>query len=244
MNLKIISLISFIYINILRVRDCQYCGTNIFDPKFKKSSGLIHYFPFYYNTHDVISEFDLYDGFNANLTFGRPNRSSSYLSLRSGYYKFPPIQSMNSDFSVLLWVKVNSNQNWQRVLDFGNGQYSDNFVCALSYGTTLTPAFQIYIRSGLSFTVLSSIQLKLNTWYYLAYVLSYPTAYIYIDGEVKGILNITNRQQNITRRINFIGKSNWYGDPNADADFDELKIFNRGLTREEILFEMNNEVFL
>jgi hypothetical protein len=33
-------------------------------------------------------------------------------------------------------------------------------------------------------------------------------------------------------------------DPNGDSDLDELKIFNRGLSKEEILFEMNNEVFL
>ena len=47
--------------------------------------------------------------------------------------------------------------------------------------------------------------------------------------------------------INYIGRSSWYeyaDNIDADADFDELKIFNRGLTKQEILFEMNNEIFL
>ena len=59
-----------------------------------------------------------------------------------------------------------------------------------------------------------------------------------------GAANVTNRQLNVKRNISYIGKSNWIADSNADADFDELKIFNRGLTKQEILFEMNNEIFL
>ena len=243
MILKLTIAFMFIFISQFSV-NLQQCGKNVFDSKFKKSTGLVHYFPFYYNTHDVISEFDLKEGSNVSLTFGRPNKLSSYLNIRSGYYKFRPTQAMNNDFSVLLWAKVNSKQDWQRVIDFGNGALSNNIVCSLAVGPTLTPAFQYYIGSNITFFLISSIELQLNTWHYLAYVLSYPTAYIYIDGQLTGSMNIIGRQLSITRNNSYIGRSNWMNDADVDAAFDELKIFNRSLTRDEVLFEMNNEIFL
>ena len=46
----------------------------------------------------------------------------------------------------------------------------------------------------------------------------------------------------VQRSSNFIGRSNWYHggtDQDADADFDDLKIFNRALSQQEIKIHMN-----
>ena len=43
----------------------------------------------------------------------------------------------------------------------------------------------------------------------------------------------------VNRTSNFIDRSNW-GDPNPDAIFDDLKLFNRALTQKEIQFEKDN----
>ena len=47
---------------------------------------------------------------------------------------------------------------------------------------------------------------------------------------------------NVVRDSNFIGRSNWFlnGDKDVDADFDNLKIFNRALTQKELQLEMTN----
>ena len=48
--------------------------------------------------------------------------------------------------------------------------------------------------------------------------------------------------KNITRTSNYIGRSNWMVDQDANADYDDLKIFDRSLNQQEILFEKNNNL--
>jgi hypothetical protein len=80
--------------------------------------------------------------------------------------------------------------------------------------------------------------INLNQWYFISFVLSGTTGYIYINGnKVKtSTLNVPN---NIIRTLNYIGKSNWaaYGDPNADAIYDEVKIYQGSLSSADILNE-------
>ncbi len=46
--------------------------------------------------------------------------------------------------------------------------------------------------------------------------------------------------RNLTRAQCFFGKSNWGGDPAANADFDEIKFFNRVLSLAEIISDFNS----
>jgi hypothetical protein len=71
-----------------------------------KTSGLIHYWPFFMNVHDIINEADLYEGSNVTLTQNRFYKSDSALSLTQGYYKMPPRVYFNGNFSLLTWVKI------------------------------------------------------------------------------------------------------------------------------------------
>jgi hypothetical protein len=94
------------------------------------------------------------------------------------------------------------------------------------------------------------IALGINQWQHLACVYSFPYYFIYIDGTLVtapgsqttySSFNIKNE----TRTSNFVGRSNWYingVDQDADADFDDLKIFNRSLSQQEIQSEMNNNL--
>jgi len=61
----------------------------------------------------------------------------------------------------------------------------------------------------------------------------------YIDAFLVGTGVSSSPPSNIIRSSNFIGRSNWYfasqsTDPDADADLDEIRLFNRGLTQQEI----------
>jgi len=75
--------------------------------------------------------------------------------------------------------------------------------------------------------------LTLNKWQNLAFTLSSPTAFIYIDGVLtgNGMFEQYNIPQILFRSINFIGKGNWYSSLSTqsllDADLDEIKIFNQ-----------------
>ena len=65
------------------------------------------------------------------------------------------------------------------------------------------------------------------------------TLKLYLNGtfiqsaEIKGPV-----LQNVTRKINYIGKSNWPSFANANGTIDDLKIFKRALMDTDILREM------
>ncbi len=91
----------------------------------------------------------------------------------------------------------------------------------------------------------SSQQLEKDKWQHVTFVLSLPNVFIYIDGQLAGNDTATDIPMNVTRSVNYLGRSMWSSlDTDLNADLDELKIFNRALTNEEILFEMNNEIFI
>ena len=105
----------------------------------------------------------------------------------------------------------------------------------LTFNTFGRPQGAIYYNSTYSKWITSSNALLLNTWTHLAYVLEIPNAFLYLNGTK--VASLTNLMEpiNFTRTNNFIGRSNG-GDPNADAVYDDLKIFKRGLNENEILF--------
>ncbi len=76
---------------------------------------------------------------------------------------------------------------------------------------------------------------------------SLQTAKIYLNGTLVGngtcSSNPACRPTNVTRTLNFIGKSNW-GDANINAILDEIKIFSSALNQTEVQLEMTNDFYL
>ncbi len=184
----------------------------------------------------------MFGGVNAGLTDDRFNNSKSALKLAVGYYQVPPGVYFNSDFCVMAWVKIRSIKYWSRILDFGNGSPFDNILIATSELTSGRSAFHVFSTNNYIIELYSDTLLPINQWIHLSFVLIKPTAYFYINGQLDKMGSGSN-PPNVVRTNNFIGRSNWFGtasDEHADTDYDDLKIFKRGLSEEEIRFEMNN----
>jgi hypothetical protein len=222
----------------------------IYQKKSKSASSLINYWAFNGNVDDSIGNAHLYGGVNAALTFDRFGRPNSALSLTSGYYKIPPgVFFSGTQFTIMAWVKVGTFISNSRLIDFGNGPNQDNIVSILNHFTTSKPT--LFLQSGNNYFFDSStITLNLNQWQHLACVYSFPYYSFYIDGIDTTLPGSKMSFESyslysVQRSSNFIGRSNWqaYGfDNDADADFDDLKIFNRALSKNEITFEMNNNL--
>ncbi len=213
---------------------------------FRPSTGLTNYWIFNGDVNDAIGDAHLYDGLSASLTFDRFGRENSALSLINGYYRVPPgVYFSGTRISFMAWVKVRNYGSYSKLIDFGNGQ-TENIQLSLSNSDTGKP-YSYFSSGSLSIWGDSNSRLILNKWQHLAYVFSFPNYFIYIDGiEVTTPGSKTSYASfsfaNVIRSSNFIGRSNWAGNSNADADFDDLKIFNRALTAQEIQFEMNNNL--
>jgi hypothetical protein len=154
--------------------------------------------------------------------------TDDYVALPAGVY-------FTGDFTIECWVYPRSFANWARIIDFGNGAGSNNVLLSYTYGTSGAPGFYV---EGSQFQ--ASQTLPLNQWSHIAATLSGTTATIYINGVAAGSSTVPV-PVNITRNNCYIGKSNW-GDPYADASFDELRIWNTAKTPAEIQSSMYTEL--
>ena len=234
-------------------RTSKCCETNKinlnFNSKFIQTKGLIHYWPFNSNVNDIVGLSHLVNGINASLSNDRFNKPLSSLCLKTGYYKLPSgIYFPNSNFTIAAWANVNKFNKWSRLIQFADGNDSRNAIdISFTNYTYGFPSFSIRNQSN-QFRVISPAPLTKNNWFYIACTYEYPYLSLYLDGilmiSLRSPIYILNIDK--TRSFVYIGRS-WNeqnGDMNADAKIDELKIFNRALTNEEILFEMNNEIFI
>jgi hypothetical protein len=151
------------------------------------------------------------------------------------YVSLPPAVYFNGNFTIECWVYPKSFANWARIIDFGNGAGSDNVLLAYTYGTSGAPGFYV---EGNQFQATQT--LPLNQWSHVAATLNGSTATIYINGVAAGASTFST-PVNIVRNYCYIGKSNW-GDPYANAIFDELRIWNTAKTQAEIQASMNTEL--
>ncbi len=157
------------------------------------------------------------------------NGGSNYVSLPAGVY-------FSGDFTIECWVYPKSFDNWARVMDFGNGAGNNCVLLAYTYGTSGSPGFYV---GGSQFA--ANQTLPLNQWSHIAATLSGNTATIYINGVAAGTANFPV-PANVIRNNCYIGKSNWGGDPYANAAFDELRIWNFAKTQSQIQASMDAEL--
>ena len=141
------------------------------------------------------------------------------------------------NFTITVWCNFRTFTDWERVLDFGNGAYSDNVILAL-WNDQNQVYGQAYNYNYTYDLTLSIQKIQLNVWYHVAFVLNAQYGYVYTNGVLIST-NLLNQCNPVNRTSNFIGRSNWhaYGDLNADAIFDDIKIFNRSLSSDQVLFE-------
>lgn len=82
--------------------------------------------------------------------------------------------------------------------------------------------------------------LVLNQWVHLAAVMDDDKAFFYINGVLQGSASGWPSVLPVNRSFCFIGRSNMYpNDQDADAYFDEIRIYNRTLSETEINDVMN-----
>ena len=186
----------------------------------------------------------MFGGANYSFTNNRFNKPLSAISLNTGYLNIPASDFFGTGkFTIMAWVKVRNYNRWSRLVDFGLsglGSY-DNIGVALSYINTGKPRLSMRIGATSALSILPAAQtLLLETWEHLACTFEFPNAFTYIDGSM--VINATSSGPITTeiRDRNYLGRSwNYPSDFDADADIDDLKIFNRALSKQEILDEMN-----
>ncbi|CAF0898168.1 unnamed protein product [Brachionus calyciflorus] len=206
---------------------------------FRSLSDLSFYWPFF---EGVIS--DLINGKNLitirAITHVRDrfNNTRSAIGLSSNYLKIPLENFFQGDFTIMLWYRKFSTTNFQRIIECGSRE-DDSILMSASYSDVQTTFFKIYdTMNDLNDTaksVIGKTPIVLNIWYHLTFVLQGSNGYIYVNGILDGQGDL-NFPKNIFRSSCHLGGS-LKANILATAIFDDLKIFNRALSINEIINE-------
>jgi hypothetical protein len=205
----------------------------ILDSKY----GVLNHCPSNYwpmsSLSDVAGGANLFGGANFSFVPDRRCSPNSAIYFNQGYLQVPEGVYFSGDFTFTAWIYLKSYQSNSRIFEFGNGQPNDNVALSMNGATPQLFVFT-FIGTSISLFVASAI-INLNEWYFVAFVLNGTTGYIYVNSDqvTTGTLYVPI---NIIRKNNYIGKSNW-NEPNADAIYDELKIYQEAFSSADILNE-------
>jgi hypothetical protein len=161
------------------------------------------------------------------------------------FWSLPPaVYFTGTPLTIMAWIRVHTCTNWDRLLDCGNNSQNDNVLLVLSYyGDSCSPRFDVYSGSSPTHTGLHNFKFG-YTWAHVAATVSEERrAVVYVNGAVvstSSSAHLFNSPRNVTRTKCFLGKSNWNVDAYANADFDEIKFYNRALSREDVDFDFRN----
>lgn len=193
---------------------------------------------------------------NFNGTNHLDGLNADYAQVKEGsnFTGFNDANGFSGSFTIQSWIYINSNANWNRIIDFGNGANVNCVLFTNNFDQTGRPGLHIEGDQFACNRVLTN-----DIWHHVVATFSYPSAYvnnnitygiakIYIDGEdvtaANNAIMYMRRPANLNRTRCYIGRSNWWDAAEHDADFNggmgALQIYNRALYASEVLSNYNN----
>ena len=144
--------------------------------------------------------------------------------------QLPPACANLSNLTICLWVYLRDRSTtWQRLFDFGNG--TDQYMFLTPYSGS---DMRLVLKDGGDEQILSTTKLG-ATWRHVAVTLDDDSAKLYVDGELQAAsADITIRPSDFQPALNYVGRSQYAADPLLKANIDDLRIYNRALSAEEI----------
>ena len=177
-------------------------------------------------------------GSNHATTVGSP----TYVSGQSGqalnfdgtddYATLPSGVSNSVDVTISSWVYWNGGSAFQRIFDFGNDTNSYMYLTPSS-GEGLM-RFAITTGGGSGEQVLITDSLPTNQWVHLALTLRGNLGVLYLNGKPKVAGRIFVDTSNFNPTLNYIGKSQYAGDPLFSGRIDDFRVFNYALNQAQV----------
>lgn len=154
---------------------------------------------------------------------------------RSGYVAAPAdLLAGASAYSVATWVRLDSLVTWSRIFDFGIGTGAYMFLTPDSGSGT---RFAITSGGASGEQQLNAPSLRTGTWTHVAVTYGAGTGILYVDGaEVDRNTAIQVEPSWFGDHItqNWIGRSEYAGDPYLPGAIDDFRVYGRTLSAAEV----------
>jgi hypothetical protein len=198
---------------------------------------LTHYWPINNDIKDYAGNSDMIYGANNTLCPDRFNKSKSALNFENGYNVLTNEINFNGDFAITVWINYNKLTNLSRILEVSNSNndfvafYSalDDLACP---GLTITNGLEKLTEHKCNKT------LATGKWYHLAISICGSVSRLFVNGALDSKREQVLSIFDINGTRNYVGGNSFDG-PNLNAKIDELRIYNRCLSQNEIMNLMN-----
>jgi hypothetical protein len=152
--------------------------------------------------------------------------TSQYGEVPSGFDNF------SNGITILAFVNFNGVSNWERIIDFGNGDESDNIIFGRN-GSTNNLWFEIRQGATQAFTQTITNGITNNGWGFYVGRLDGSTYTMF--NQTTSVSGLTSVLPNvITRNNNYIGDSNWAADDFFDGDMGIVALYDSAISDSDI----------
>jgi RHS repeat-associated protein len=156
-----------------------------------------------------------------------------YVDIPDGYSDFTP------GLTIEAWANPVGAENFERILDFGNGGPMDNVILSRR-GTTNDVGFYVYRGTTLVGQVFGPNALIAGQWQHIVATMSSAGAVTIYRNGVSIATGTTQVPNVVTRTGNFIGKSGWSASPTYfHGRLDEVGIYNKALSAAQVAAHYN-----
>nr|WP_319392768.1 LamG-like jellyroll fold domain-containing protein [uncultured Desulfobacter sp.] len=214
------------------------------------NDGLVVYYPFNGNANDESGNGNHGTVCGASLTLDRfsiPNNAFSFDGIND-YIEIidnDRLRLSNTDFTISVWLyetERNSSYNDALLVKRGYGQENGWFVGLHGMSASVAGTVHYQVSSGVDPNVHSISQVSLNDWHHVVatYDIATQKVKLYIDSELdRTQANIPSPNANTDTNLT-IGSNSSIGAYFFHGSIDDIRIYNRSLSEEEIL-ELYNE---
>ncbi len=165
-------------------------------------------------------------------TTGKMGENALKLNGSTNFVQLPTAIAHREEMTIALWMKWYSGSMWQRIFDFGNGEQQYMFLTANADNGMM----RLAAKNGDTEQRMDICKLKTNyAWQHIVITINNDSIAAYVNGQKQAVsTDITIRTAEFKPVFNYIGRSQFAGDPMLKADIDDVRFYNFALSDNDV----------
>lgn len=183
---------------------------------------------------DTVNKAGTATGHNVTVVDDSTRGKVLRFSENESYVELPAAATEFDGYTIMMWVKADSAQMWERVFDLGDD--ADNSMFFTSYAIESGYRLAMKYKGGNEAQVSGTAKLTTNKWTHIAVTINRTNkrATLYVDGKKIGTVILESTLKAFSGKQNYLGKSQYPEDPYFTGYMDDVRIFDYELTESKV----------